>query len=104
MARPKRTISFTVGVFGIPARIDAEGNVRIKVNVRTDQSRQLDLAKLDSSSTVLLVDCPGGAIGHEDVAIDDAALAREIAEETGGMHHDFQGRIPPSVRSPYQGC
>ena len=95
MARPKRTFTFMVGVFGVPAKIDQDGNVRIMVNVRTDQERQRELAKLDPQATVLLVDCPGGAVGYEDKCIDDAALRREIAEETGGCTITPMGEFRP---------
>lgn len=103
MARPKREFTFNVGVFGIPAKL-VDGVVHIKVNVRTDQQYQREVAKLDPTSTVLLVDCPGGAVGPEDTGIDDAALAREIAEETGGCtitsKSDFR---PPLVLFPKDG-
>ena len=105
MARPKREFVFNVGVFGIPAKIDADGIVRIKVNVRTDQEAQRKLAKLDPTSTVLLVDCPGGAVGNQDKGIDDAALAREIAEETGGCTITPRGefRLPFDLKPKEDG-
>src|SRR4051812_13718254 len=97
MARPKREFPFTVGVFGIPAKI-INSEVCIKVNVRGDQENQRNLAKLDPASTVLLVDCAGGAVGNEDAGIDDAALAREIAEETGGC---TMTPLEPQFRPPF---
>ena len=75
-------VVFHVGVFGIPARI-VNGEVKIKCNVRGDQAKQKEIAKVPQESTVLLVDCPGGAVKHGDASLD-AALAREIYEETDG--------------------
>lgn len=95
MTRLKRTFSFSVGVFGIPAKIDADGKVRIKVNVRTDQEYQRNVARLDPASTILLVDCPGGTVDTDDKTIDDSALAREIAEETGGCTITPKGEFRP---------
>lgn len=74
---------YNLGLFGIPAIIDVKGTVRIKVNVRTDQEYQRKLAKLDPSTTVLLVDCPGGAVAESDTNAHQG-LAREISEETAG--------------------
>lgn len=80
MARPKGVFRFNVGLFGIPAKI-VDGVVRIKVNVRTDQEDQRELAKLPKDSPILMVDCSGGAVGENEDP-DDSALAREISEET----------------------
>lgn len=88
MARPKRI--FNIGVFGIPAKL-VLGDVRIKVNVRTDQDYQWKAAKLDPIPGVQLVDCPGGAVGPEDVTSLEDALKREIAEETGGCQIRITG-------------
>ncbi|MEK7541166.1 MAG: hypothetical protein AAB529_02975 [Patescibacteria group bacterium] len=80
--------SFTVGVFGLAARL-VDGIVRIKVNVRTDQERQKQLAKLLADSPVKIVDMPGGGVSFDDFSLLKgegllAVLRREIAEETGG--------------------
>jgi hypothetical protein len=74
-------VIFHVGVFGIGARI-IDGDVKILVNVRTDQARQKEFAKLPPESAVLLVDCPGGTIKHGDKSRQEA-LEREILEELG---------------------
>ncbi len=116
MARPKREFvflagehgltvggTFNVGVFGIPAKL-VNGEVHIKVNVRTDQARQRELAKIDPTLTVLLVDCPGGAVSSEDKGIDDAAVAREIYEETLGCTITPKGEFrSPLVLLPKDG-
>ena len=76
---------FTVGVFGIPAKL-VDGVVRIKVNVRGDeveQARQWVIAKLAPISGVKIIDCPGGAVKPDDRSLE-IALRREIAEETDG--------------------
>ncbi len=78
----KEKAPFYVGVFGIPAKL-VDGVVKIKCNVRTDQKEQRKIAGLAEESTVLLVDCPGGAIRPGDTS-REAALARETAEETCG--------------------
>ncbi len=82
----------TTGVFGIPAKI-VDGKVRIKVNVRTDQEKQKDTAKLPKDSTVLLVDCPGG--GRQNKETKGDALRREIFEETGGCTITLTGNFSP---------
>lgn len=76
---------FNVGVFGIPAKL-VNGVVRIKVNVRGDdaeQARQWKLAKLTPIPGVQIIDCPGGGVRPGDESLE-AALRREIAEETVG--------------------
>jgi hypothetical protein len=80
--------TFTVGVFGLAAKI-VDGVIRIKVNVRTDQERQKELAKLPANSTVKIIDMPGGGVEFEDFSSLKkeglfSVLSREIKEETGG--------------------
>lgn len=94
MAKEKAT--FSVGVFGIPAKV-IDGIIKIKVNVRTDQANQRKLANLPEDSTILLVDCPGGAVKPGDTSLEQA-LAREIAEETGGCTMESLG----DFREPLQ--
>jgi len=94
--------TFTVGVFGLACWND-NGTLRIKVNVRTDQERQRELAKLPADSQVLIIDMPGGGVDLEDFPDIKAAnllevLRREFAEETGGCHFhtltdDFSGPV-----------
>src|SRR3989344_4716043 len=76
---------FHVGVFGIPAKL-VSGVILIKANVRGDeaeQNRQWGLAKLAPIPGVSIIDCPGGAVKPGDKSME-AALRREVAEETGG--------------------
>lgn len=85
--------TFTMGVFGLACWND-NGTLRIKVNVRTDQERQRELAKLPADSKVLIVDMPGGGVEIEDFPDTKQAnlldvLKREVAEETGGCTLDF---------------
>jgi 8-oxo-dGTP pyrophosphatase MutT (NUDIX family) len=80
--------TFTVGVFGLAAKI-VDGVIRIKVNVRTDQERQKELAKLPADSPLKIVDMPGGGVEFEDFSLLKnegllSVLEREIKEETGG--------------------
>lgn len=80
--------TFTVGVFGLACWND-NGTLRIKVNVRTDQARQRELAKLPVESKVMIVDMPGGGVDLEDFPDMKQAnlldvLTREVAEETDG--------------------
>jgi len=80
--------TFTVGVFGL-ACWDDNGTLRIKVNERTDQKKQRELAKLSPDSTVKIIDMPGGGVDLEDFPEMKQAnllevLRREVAEETGG--------------------
>jgi hypothetical protein len=85
---------FHVGVFGIPAKL-VDGVVRIKANVRGDeaeQSRQWGLAKLAPIPGVSIIDCPGGAVKPGDKSLE-AALRREVAEETGGCKIGLLGNF-----------
>ena len=80
----------TTGVFGLPAKI-LDGNIRIKVNVRTDQERQWQLAKLEPIAGVQIVDCPGGGLQQgEDF---EKGLRREIREETGDCEIKFSSSL-----------
>jgi hypothetical protein len=81
--------TFTVGVFGLPARKDGLGKLRIKLNVRTDQERQKKLAGLPVDSKVKIVDMPGGGVDFGDFPEPKKAnlfevLRREVSEETVG--------------------
>lgn len=81
--------TFTTGVFGLAARKDGLGNLRIKVNVRTDQERQKKLAGLPADSKVKIVDMPGGGVDFNDFPEPKKAnlfdvLRREVSEETVG--------------------
>lgn len=69
---------FTVGVFAVPA-IVRDCEVRIKVNVRTDQERQKELAGIDSE--VKIVDLLGGGVKEGESFLE--ALVREVEEESG---------------------
>ncbi len=84
----KALFQFSIGVFGLAAKI-IEGVVRIKVNVRTDQDRQWEIAKLAPIPGVQIVDCPGGAVRLNESLVD--ALRREIIEETGGCDIKIMG-------------
>ncbi|MGD0577152.1 MAG: NUDIX hydrolase [Candidatus Staskawiczbacteria bacterium] len=86
--------SFTIGVFGLAAKIIG-GVVRIKVNVRTDQERQWQAAKLNPIPGVQIIDCPGGGVCVLE-SLEDA-LKREIREETGGCDICIMGRFRPPI-------
>lgn len=74
-----RILQFRLGVFAAIARVK-DGKLQMLVNVRTDQAKQLELAKLPPGATVQIVDLPGGTADEEDVNHFDA-LVREIHEE-----------------------
>ena len=76
----KRILQFGCGVFAVIARV-IDGEVRLLVNVRTDRERQLGLANLPSTSTVEIVDLPGGTLDTDDKTLQDC-LRREVHEET----------------------
>jgi hypothetical protein len=90
--------TFTVGVFGLPARKDGLGKLRIKVNVRTDQGRQKKLAGLPADSKVKIIDMPGGGVNFNDFSELKKAnlfdgLGREVSEETGGCKIESLGEF-----------
>jgi len=90
--------TFTFGVSGLAARKDGFGNLRIMVNVRTDQERQKELAGLPVDSKVKIVDIPGGGVDFEDFPEPKKAdlfnvLKREVAEETGGCTIESLGEF-----------
>jgi hypothetical protein len=90
--------TFTVGGFGLAARKDCFGKVRINVNVRTDQKRQKKLAGLPANSKVKIIDAPGGGVNFEEFPEPTEAdlfkvLRREISEETDGCRIDSVGEF-----------
>lgn len=90
--------TFTTGVFGLAARKDGLGKIRIKLNVRTDQERQKKIAGLPADSKVKIVDIPGGGVDFDDFPEPKkadlfAVLRREISEETGGCTIELLGEL-----------
>lgn len=90
--------TFTIGVFGLAAQKDSCGKLRIKVNVRTDQERQKELAGLPVDSKVKIVDIPGGGVDFEDFPEPKKAnlftvLEREVSEETLGCTIESLGEF-----------
>ena len=93
MAEKKPWVS--VGVFGLPAKL-IKGVIYIKVNERTDQRRQWELAKMEPIPGVSIVDCPGGTMkiqDFEELKAEGllATLKREIGEETCGCEITVTG-------------
>lgn len=91
-------IMFTVGVFGFACRKNEDGDICLKLNVRTDQVRQLQLAGLPADSTVKIIDAPGGGVELEDFPDMKEAdlmniLRREVSEETGGCTIESLGEL-----------
>jgi 8-oxo-dGTP pyrophosphatase MutT (NUDIX family) len=89
--------TFTVGVFGLACRA-SNGTLRIKVNVRTDQKRQRQLAGLPEDSAILIIDMPGGGVQLQDFPNPSQAslfevLKREVYEETGGCTIESLGEF-----------
>lgn len=77
---------FTVGVFAFIFHdgdydVRDSWNMRVLVNVRTDQERQREVAGLPAHWPGVIVDLPGGAVSESDKTLE-GALLREIAEET----------------------
>jgi len=92
---PKAT--FTVGVFGLACWND-NGTLRIKVNERTDQKRQKELAGLPNDSTAKIIDMPGGGVELEDFSQSKKEtlldiLRRVVDEETGGCTFSSSGEF-----------
>lgn len=87
LSTPLVKAKFTVGVFLVAAKL-IDGIVKCGFNVRTDQEKQRDIAKLPKESPILLCDCKGGGIMTADTSFEEA-LRREVHEETQGCSIGF---------------
>ena len=90
----KLLLQFSMGVFGLAARLRKVGEVflvEIHVNERTDQEKQKKIAGIDPSSPVRIIDCPGGGVQEGETPME--ALVREIREETCGCTIESLGNF-----------